>query len=59
MEFEWKIFPGFTACGILGEIQKLLIDLKCEPEQFHVTTTLNGENEETEKCIMNSFTVAN
>ena len=23
MEFEWKIFPGFTTCSHLEEIQKL------------------------------------
>ena len=34
MEFEWKIFTGFTTMGILEEIQKLMIELQCEPEQF-------------------------
>ena len=32
MEFEWKICPGFTTLGLLGEIQKLMEDLKCERE---------------------------
>ena len=32
MEFEWKIFPGFTTLGILDEIQKLMTELQCEPE---------------------------
>ena len=27
-------FPGFTALGILEEIQKMMTELKCEPEQF-------------------------
>ena len=34
MEFEWMIFPGFTTLQILLEIQKLMTDLDCEPEQF-------------------------
>ena len=32
MEFEWKIFPRFTALEILAEIQKMMTDIKCEPE---------------------------
>ena len=35
MEFEWKIFPGFTTLDILEEIQKFLSGLQCEPEQFN------------------------
>ena len=34
MEFEWDIFPGFTSLGILEEIQKLMTELLCEPEQI-------------------------
>ena len=34
MEFEWTNFPGFTTLGILGEIQKMMTESKCEPEQF-------------------------
>ena len=34
MEFEWTNFPGFTTLGILSEIQKMMAELKCEPEQF-------------------------
>ena len=34
MEFEWKIFPGFTTHGLLEEIQKFMEDRQCEPEQF-------------------------
>ena len=26
MDFEWKIFPGFTAVGILNEIQQMMGD---------------------------------
>ena len=34
MEFEWTIFPGFSALGILPEILKMMTELLCEPEQF-------------------------
>ena len=34
MEFEWMMDPGHTALHILLEIQKLLKDLNCEPEQL-------------------------
>ena len=34
MEFEWKIFLGFTTVGILDEIQQLLGKLQCEPENI-------------------------
>ena len=34
MEFEWKIFPGFTAVAILIEIQQMMGKLQCEPENF-------------------------
>ena len=34
MEFEWKIFPGFTTKGILNEILKMMNELQCEPENF-------------------------
>ena len=34
MEFEWKIFPGFTAGGILNEIQKMMGELQCDPADF-------------------------
>ena len=32
MEYEWKIFPGFTAVGILNQIQQMMGELQCEPE---------------------------
>ena len=32
MEFEWKIFPGFTTMGILNQIQQMMGELQCEPE---------------------------
>ena len=34
MEFEWKIFPRVTTLGILDEIQKMMTESKCEPEQI-------------------------
>ena len=34
MEFEWKIFPGFTSVGILNEIQKMMGELQCDPADF-------------------------
>ena len=34
MEFEWKIFPGFTTVAILNEIQQMMGKLQCEPENF-------------------------
>ena len=30
MEFEWKIFPGFTTVEILNEIQQMMTESKCE-----------------------------
>ena len=34
MEFEWKIFPGFTLVALLNEIQQMMGKLQCEPENF-------------------------
>ena len=34
MEFEWNIFTGFTTLGILAEIQKMMTEIKCQPEHF-------------------------
>ena len=34
MELEWTMFPGLTTLGILDEIQKMVSELKCEPEHF-------------------------
>ena len=34
MEFEWKNFTVFTSLRILDEIQKMMTESKCEPEQF-------------------------
>ena len=59
MEFEWKIFPGFTTLGILEEIRKFMTELQCELESSskegssscQCTTTLYEENEETQKNV--------
>ena len=34
MEFEWKIFPGFTTARILNGIQQMMGESQCEPENF-------------------------
>ena len=34
MEFEWRNVPGITTLGTLDEIQKMMTDSKCEPEQL-------------------------
>ena len=67
MEFEWKIIPLFTTLAILEEIQKLMTEFFCEPEQFKGRIIFMSmyndivwrERGNTEKCIMNSVTVAN
>ena len=59
MEFERKIFPGFTTLGILEEIQKIMIELQWEPEQFKgriffmslYNDIVWRENEETQKHV--------
>ena len=32
--FEWKIFPGLTTMKILNQIQQMMGELQCEPENF-------------------------
>ena len=34
MEFEWKIWPGFTTFDLLEQIQKIMKEHQCDPEQF-------------------------
>ena len=34
MEFEWKIFTGFTTFGLLEQIQEFMKEQQCDPEQF-------------------------
>ena len=56
-----------TTLGILEEIQKMMTELQCEPEQFKgriifmsmYSYIVWGERGDTEKCEMNSVTVAN
>ena len=35
------IFPGFTTLQILAEIQNMMSEIKCEPEQFPETKYLH------------------
>ena len=66
MEFEWKNFPGFTTLGILDEIQKMMTELKCDPEHFQgriifmpVYNDINwGKRGNKDTCVANSFDVA-
>ena len=66
-EFEWKIFPGITALGLLEKIQNLMRDLQCEPEHFKdriiFMSMCNGvawqAKGNQEQCEYNSQTVAN
>ena len=41
MEFEWKIFPGFTAVGILKEIQQMMGELQCVTRELHMQDHLH------------------
>ena len=67
MEFEGKIFAGFSTLGIVQEIQNFITALQCEPEQFKdriifmsmYSDIVWGEQGNTEKCEQNSVTVAN
>ena len=36
MDFDWKIFAGFTALGILKESQKCMIELQCVAKERSV-----------------------
>ena len=66
IEFEWINFRGFTTLGILTEIQKMMAELKCEPEQFQgriiFTSMFNDITWRTpgheEQCLANSINVA-
>ena len=58
MEFEWKIFLGFTTLGLLAEIQKMMTELQCELEQFKgriifmsMYNDIVWENEETQESV--------
>ena len=66
MEFEWQIFTGFTTLGIFNEIQKMMAELKCEPEHFPgriismsmYNDTVWGEKGNDDLCVANSLNVA-
>ena len=66
-EFEWKLFPGITALGLLKKIQHLMRDLQCEPEHFKDKIIFLsmyddiewGAKGNKEKCEYNSQTVTN
>ena len=59
MEFEWKIFPGFTAVAILNEIQQMTKSTQREPWHLAAESsssqcifmTLYGEKTETQKNV--------
>ena len=65
MEFEWTNFPGFTTLGILDEIQKMMTESKCEPEQFKgriIFMSMYNDTDWTkrgnrESCIANAHRV--
>ena len=65
MEFEWKIYTGFTTAGILNEIQKMMAELQCDPADFKgriifmvmfndIVCDAKGNDE---KCAKNSETI--
>ena len=67
MEFEWKIFPGFTGFCLLEHIQEFMQEQQCDPKQFEgriiFMSTFNDivweEKENAETCKSNSHEVAN
>ena len=59
-EFEWKIFPGITALGLLEKIQQPLTDLQFEPQLFismFNDIVWDGKGNK-EQCVDNSQAVA-
>ena len=66
MEFEWTNFPGFSTLQILAEIEKMMTETECEPEQFTgrsiVMSIYNDivwrERGNKDMCIANSKIVA-
>ena len=58
MEFELKIFPGFTTFDLLQQIQEFMKEQKCDPEQLragpsscHCSTTLHGEKKDMKEKV--------
>ena len=66
MEFEWTVFPGFTALTILVEVRKMMAELRCDPDQFQGRTIFMSmyndiawrERRNRENCIAHSVHVA-
>ena len=58
MEFEWKVFSGFTTVGFLEQIQESTKARQCDPEQFEgriiIMSMFNdifgGEEENAKTC---------
>ena len=63
MKFEWKTFHGFTTLQILAEIQNMMSEVKCEPEQLQglivfmsmKTDIVERKKGNRETCIANSL----
>ena len=61
-----EIFTGFTTLGILAEIQKMMTEIKCEPEHFQGRIIFMSTYNDIEwrkqgnrgHCFANSFNVA-
>ena len=59
MDFEWKSFTGFTTLEILAEIQNMMNETNCEPEQFTsrvIFMSMYNDNvcgnKNTKKCVL-------
>ena len=66
MVFEWKHFPVHTALQLLQEIQKMMGEMNCPPEQFADRITFMsmyndmvwGNEKNKSLCIENSALVS-
>ena len=66
MEFAWKILTRFKTMGILNEIQQMMREIQCEPENFTgriiFMSMFNGvawrDNGNTEQRNQNSHKVS-
>ena len=66
IEFEWKMFPGFSSLSILHEIQQDSEKRKIHPEEFKdriifmsMFNDIDWKKEKDEKCISNAEEVRN
>ena len=65
MEFEWKMFPGLSTIRILKQIQQMMTELQCEPENFigriifmsMFNDTVWDAKGNDESCVNNSKTI--